>query len=101
MRWFLYALSGTAAVSVLVGCSALTEYLASPEGQESANQLASGASAAIANPVNPLAWWDIAIGGGAILAGAFGLKQGGRAVKAAGSAIKKHVLNPKETPATG
>lgn len=95
-RWFLCLLSGSGALLVLGGCEALSQYLATPEGQESAGQLAGGVGGAIANPVNPLAWWDIFVGGGALLGAALGLKGAGKAAQAVGAVVKAKVINPTQ-----
>lgn len=70
------------------GCESLAAYLATPEGQQAAKQLGGGAGGVITNPANPFAWFDVALGGGALLAAAFGLK-------GAGKLARKHILNPK------
>lgn len=89
--WFLGCV-----LCLLVGCGPLMEYLRTDEGQASGAQAARGVAGIVANPVNPLAWWDIALGGGTILAAALGLKATGKGLQAVGRTVKRHVLNPPE-----
>ena len=99
-QWFLLLVWATVALLVLGGCTSFLEHLATPEGREAAKQFIGGAGAAVVNPVNPMAWWDIALGGGALLAGWLGLKGAGAGAQAVGRAVKRHVLNPAEVLAS-
>lgn len=83
---------------LLAGCSALGEYLATPEGQASAGQAASGAAAVVSNPLNPIGWVDIFMGGGALVAAAFGAKKAGQGVKALGKFAKQKLVNQEAPP---
>ncbi len=96
-RWFLFAASA-AMVPVLQGCH-LPEYLGTAEGQQAASDALSGAAGVAANPANPFAWYDLIVGGALLALGGAGVvggaKGGGKAVRAVGAIVKKHVLNPE------
>ncbi len=77
----------------LAGCTALTDFLATPEGQDAADQAARGAAGAAANPANILAWYDLVVGAAVITAGALGYKGVAKGTKVAAAAIKRNVIN--------
>jgi hypothetical protein len=84
----------------LAGCTALSDFLATPEGQDAAEQTARGAAGAATNPANILAWYDLVVGAAIITAGALGYKGVAKGAKAAADVVKKRVLNPPVDPAT-
>ncbi len=93
MRYKLLILC--ASPMALMGCTALTDFLATPDGQEAADQATRGAAGAATNPANILAWYDLVVGVSVIVAGALGYKGVVKGGKVAADAVKRNIINPK------
>lgn len=89
-------LAGLLCLMLGAGCGTLAEFLATPAGQAAGTQALGGATGVIANPVNPLAWYDLLVGGLAVAGGAVGLYKTPQAVRA----VAKRVRRTPHTTAT-
>lgn len=90
----LLAFTGTLS---LCGCAAMSEWLAQPGVSEGLSQVGSGAVRAATNPLDFFAWYEIAAGITAIVAGppaAVALK------RKVAQVVKEKVLNPPTTIGT-